>query len=120
LSIDWNDVRRRYPTGKNFRGHVARVWPAGAFVQLEDGLSGLVTNQEIAWDYAVVDATSLLREQQPVDVQVIRVEDWHQRIVLSIRRAAFDPWDHCYKKYRPGIPARGRRNRRERHLRRRH
>ena len=103
MSIDWNDVRRRYPAGKNFRGQVARVWPAGAFVQLEDGLSGLVTNQEIAWDHAVVDATSLLREHQPVDVQVIRVEDWHQRIVLSIRRAAFDPWDHCYKKYRPGI-----------------
>ena len=108
MSIDWNDVRRRYPAGKNFRGQVARVWPAGAFVQLEDGLSGLVTNQEIAWDHAVVDATSLLREHQPVDVQVIRVEDWHQRIVLSIRRAAFDPWDHCYKKYRPGITSRGR------------
>ena len=90
--IDWNDVARRYPIGANVTGRVKHVWQVGAIIQLEPGLVGMVLHNEMSWDGPVPDARLVLHVGDAVRAQVLQVESWHNRVVLSIRRAAHDPW----------------------------
>lgn len=105
---DWQNIAARYPSGKNIQGRVLKVLSVGALVELEDAVVGFVPNHELDWNARAAVAREVLQEGQYVSVQVIQTEYWRQRILLSLRRASFDPWNAHSREYRPGSTVRAR------------
>ena len=105
-SAQWGDWAQRFPIGTNVEGEVLEVWQVGAHIRLDGGPEALLLNGEMTWDGLVADARAILHKGQRVKVQVLSVESWGQRIYVSLRRAAHDPWKEHAASYRKGKTAR--------------
>lgn len=84
LSNPWDEVDVRYPVGSTVRGKIVRLAPFGGFINLEDGVDGLVHISQISWDHVekVEDALTVGDE---VDVKILEVDKDRKRISLSIK-----------------------------------
>ena len=107
---EWEINEQDYPPGKRVTGIIHRIWQLGVRVELEDakGVTGIVRNQEISWDERVTDVTRFqyqgkpLTQGQKIQLSVLYLDFRNQQLVLSLRRAAYDPWDHQGDKYLVG------------------
>lgn len=105
--IDWSEAARIFPVGSRHPGRVRSVWQVGALVELSGGLSGIVRNAELDWDRQIHDAQEVLKQGQTINVQILEVDPLRRRIMLSVRRAIWDPWLEHGKKYTEGKVERG-------------
>ncbi len=87
----WDRVEERYALGQLITGRVTRVHGYGAFIELEEGLEGLVHVSELA-DQRVADPGMVVEEGEVVLVRVIRLDPLRRRIGLSLRRVTVEEW----------------------------
>jgi len=92
----WEEIEMKYPKGTRIRGKVVNLVPYGAFVQLEDGVEGLVHVSEISWTKRVARASD-----------VLNVNKEEQKISLGIRQTEANPWDDVAGKYPIGSRIKG-------------
>lgn len=85
---------RQYRSGDRIKAHVVKVLPFGVLVQLHDGTEGVIRRRELSWerDLADEDVVGIVSEDQEIDVIVLELDEKYQRLMLSLRRAAYDPW----------------------------
>ncbi len=95
----WEDVEDRYPIGSRIRGRVVNLMPYGAFVEIEEGIEGLVHVSELSWTKRVNKASEVLKEGDVVDAVVLGIQKKEQRISLGIRQTQPNPWDLVAEKY---------------------
>ena len=107
-TAQWDDWAERFPVGTNVEGQVLDVWQVGAHIQLDDGPQALLLNGEMSWAASVPDARAILGTGQRVTVQILSVEQWRQRIFVSLRRSEHDPWKEHSASYKKGKTARAR------------
>jgi signal transduction histidine kinase/CheY-like chemotaxis protein/predicted RNA-binding protein with RPS1 domain len=107
-SGEWADWAKLFPIGSNVAGTVLDVWQVGAHIQLDGGPQALLLNSEMSWDGFVPDARTLLHKGDCVKVQVLLVEQWRQRVYVSLRRTVHDPWKAHATSYKKGRTARAR------------
>ena len=103
----WSDIEKKYPVGSRLRGKVVNLAPYGAFVELEEGVEGLVHVSEISWTKRVARASDVLAVDQLVDVVVLNVNKDDQKIALGIRQTEENPWDGVRERYPIGSRIRG-------------
>lgn len=103
----WEEIELKYPKGTRIRGKVVNLVPYGAFVQLEDGVEGLVHVSEISWTKRVARAADALSVGQEVDAVVLNVNKEEQKISLGIRQTEVNPWDDAAVKYPIGSRVKG-------------
>lgn len=103
----WEEIELKYPKGTRIRGKVVNLVPYGAFVQLEDGVEGLVHVSEISWTKRVARAADALSVGQEVDAVVLNVNKEEQKISLGIRQTEVNPWDDAAAKYPIGSRVKG-------------
>ena len=103
----WDDIALKYPVGSKVKGKVVSVVPYGAFVQLEDGVEGMVHVSELSWTKRVARASDVLKPGDEVETQVLEIKREEQKISLGIRQLEANPWSFVPKKYPPGTKISG-------------
>jgi small subunit ribosomal protein S1 len=103
----WQDVSSKYPVGSRLRGKVVNIVPYGAFVELEEGVEGLVHVSEISWTKRIVRASDVLSLGDEVDVAVLDINEQEQKIALGMRQTEENPWDTVQERYPVGSRVKG-------------
>jgi len=104
----WLDAEHRYPVGAHVRGRVISVTDYGAFVELEQGIEGLVHVSEMTWSKRMKHPSKLVNVGDEVECVVISVNPTERRISLGMRQLATNPWDTLHDKYPVGATVEGR------------
>ena len=104
----WLDAEHRYPVGAHVHGRVISVTDYGAFVELEQGIEGLVHVSEMTWSKRMKHPSKLVNVGDQVDCVVISVNPTERRISLGMRQLAANPWDTLHDKYPVGATVEGR------------
>ena len=107
LQNPWEEIEMKYPKGTRIQGKVVNLVPYGAFVQLEDGVEGLVHVSEISWTKRVARASDVLNVGDVVQAVVLNVNKEEQKISLGIRQTEANPWDDVASKYPIGTRVKG-------------
>lgn len=103
----WDDIERKYPVGTRIHGRVVNLVPYGAFVELEEGVEGMVHVSEISWTRRIAKASDVLAAGQMVDAVVLNVNKTEQKISLGIRQTEANPWQRVQEKYPIGTRVSG-------------
>ncbi len=104
----WLDAEHRYPVGAHVHGRVISVTDYGAFVELEQGIEGLVHVSEMTWSKRMKHPSKLVNVNDEVDCVVLSVNPTERRISLGMRQLASNPWDSLHDKYPVGATVEGR------------
>jgi small subunit ribosomal protein S1 len=104
----WLDATHRYPVGAHVSGRVISVTDYGAFVELEQGIEGLVHVSEMTWSKRIKHPSKLVNVGDQVDCVVLSVNPQERRISLGMRQLAPNPWDALHDKYPVGATVEGR------------
>jgi small subunit ribosomal protein S1 len=104
----WLDAEARYPVGAHVHGRVISVTDYGAFVELEQGIEGLVHVSEMTWSKRMKHPSKLVNVNDLVDCVVLSVNPTERRISLGMRQLASNPWDTLHDKYPVGATVEGR------------
>jgi small subunit ribosomal protein S1 len=100
LSPDpWEGVAAKYPLSAKFSGKVTNITDYGAFVELEDGIEGLVHVSEMSWVKKNVHPGKIVSTSQQVDVMVLEVDETKRRISLGLKQCADNPWERFAEEF---------------------
>jgi len=88
----WDMVRHNYPIGARVRGKVRNMTTYGAFIELEEGIDGMVHVSDMSWTRKVNHPTEVLKKGDEVDAIVLDVDSSQQRISLGMKQISIDPW----------------------------
>ena len=101
-SDPWEGVAAKYPVGTKFKGRVTNITDYGAFVELEDGIEGLVHVSEMSWTKKNVHPGKIISTSQEVEVMVLEVDQDKRRISLGIKQCQENPWTDFAGKFQVG------------------
>jgi small subunit ribosomal protein S1 len=98
----WEKVRHNYPVGARVRGKVRNLTNYGAFVELEDGIDGMVHVSDMSWTRRINNPAEVMKKGDEVEAIVLDVDVDQQRISLGVKQTQEDPWSDIDRKYRIG------------------
>jgi small subunit ribosomal protein S1 len=104
----WLDAEHRYPVGAHVSGRVISVTDYGAFVELEQGIEGLVHVSEMTWSKRMKHPSKLVNVGDQVECVVLNVNPSERRISLGMRQLSTNPWDSLHEKFPVGMTVEGR------------
>jgi small subunit ribosomal protein S1 len=104
----WLDATDRYPVGAHVHGRVLSVTDYGAFVELEQGIEGLVHLSEMTWSKRLKHPSKLVKPGDEVDTVVLSVNPADRRISLGMKQLLENPWEHLTERYPAGTVVEGR------------
>ena len=103
----WDDIALKYPINSKVRGKIVSVVPYGAFVQLEEGIEGMVHVSELSWTKRIARASDVLKVGEEIDAMVLEIKRDEQKISLGTRQLESNPWSEVAKKYPAGTKVTG-------------
>ena len=103
----WDMVRHNYPVGARVRGKVRNMTTYGAFVELEEGIDGMVHVSDMSWTRKINHPSEMLKKGDEVDAIVLDVDAGQQRISLGMKQLATDPWTDIDSFFRIGDVVQG-------------
>jgi len=104
----WDEVIARYPEGSDVTGRVRNLTNYGAFVELEEGIDGLLHVSDMSWTRKISHPSERLEKGQEVKCRVLSVDESRRRIALGLKQLDSDPWDNDIPdKYQPGQLVKG-------------
>ena len=108
LPDPWSSVEERFPVGTRVNGKVASVADYGAFVELENGVEGLVHVSEMSWSKRVKHPSKVVNPGDAVEVEVLSVDPKARRISLGMKQVQENPWQTLHERYQVGTRVHGR------------
>ena len=103
----WTGANERYPVGSIVEGRVRNLAAFGAFVEIEEGLEGLLHVSDLSWDDKVKHPREALRKGQKVKAAVLRVEAENRRVSLGLKQLESDQWDIFFANHTVGDTIQG-------------
>lgn len=103
----WDDIEARYPVGTKIHGRIRNLTDFGAFVELEEGIDGLVHVSDITWAKKLKHPKELLKKDQEVDAIVTNIDSAGQRLSLSMKDLTPSAWESFVATHRPGDLVKG-------------
>jgi small subunit ribosomal protein S1 len=103
----WEGIEDRYPVNARVRGKVVNLVPYGAFVELEEGVEGLVHVTELSWVKRISKPGEVLKVGDEIEAVVLGIQKEDQKISLSVRQLDPNPWDMVRHNYPVGARVRG-------------
>ena len=89
----WNDLARRYPVGARLFGTISNITDYGCFVEIEDGVEGLVHVSEMDWTNKNVNPAKVVHTGDEVEVMVLEIDEERRRISLGMKQCKTNPWE---------------------------
>ena len=103
----WLDAAERYPIGAHVKGRVLSVTDYGAFVELEQGIEGLVHVSEMTWSKRMKHPSKIVKPGDEVETVVLNVNPTERRISLGLKQLEQNPWEQLHEKYPVGSVVEG-------------
>jgi len=103
----WDQIEERFPAGQHVKGKITNLVPYGAFVELEEGVEGLIHVSELSWTKRIMRPSDILTQGQEVEAVVLGVNKEEQKISLGLRQLEPNPWDEIEKKFTIGSRVKG-------------
>src|SRR6185503_13550267 len=107
LPDPWSSVEERFPVGGRVPGRIASVADYGAFVELEDGVEGLVHVSDISWSRRIKHPSEVLKKGQEIDAIITSIDAENRRLSLSIKDLEPNAWDRFINEHKPGDVVKG-------------
>ncbi len=103
----WELLETKYPIGTKITGRVRNLTNFGAFVEIEEGIDGLIHISDLSWLKRIVDPREVLKEGDEVEVMVLSIDSMQQKISLGLKQIEPDPWIEVPTRYKIGSVVRG-------------
>ncbi len=103
----WDEVEGRYPIGSTIKGEIRNLTAYGAFVELEEGIDGMIHVSDLSWTRKINHPSEVLKKGQEVEAQVIDIDKTNQRISLGIKQLDSDPWESIDDRFKVGDLVKG-------------
>jgi small subunit ribosomal protein S1 len=103
----WSTLGERYQVGARVHGKVRNLTDFGAFIEIEDGIDGLVHVSDISWSRRVKHPSELLKKGQPVDAVITGIDPENRRMSLSIKELEPNAWNDFISTHKPGDLVKG-------------
>jgi small subunit ribosomal protein S1 len=91
-SNPWTQVQEKYPPGTKLKGRVRNLTNYGAFIELEEGIDGLLHVSDLSWTKKVTHPSEILKKGDKIEVVVLSVDQEKKRVALGMKQLAEDPW----------------------------
>lgn len=102
----WENVKEKYSIGDEVEGKVIKIKDFGAFVEIEEGLNGLLHISEMAWAY-VKNPSELVSEGEVLKLRILEIDPEKRKISLGLKQLLANPWEDVKKKYPIGSVVEG-------------
>jgi len=103
----WDAIEARYPIGTTIKGEIRNLTAYGAFVELEDGIDGMIHVSDLSWTRKINHPSEVLKKGDEIEAQVISIDKSNQRISLGIKQLESDPWSEIDKRFKIGDLVKG-------------
>ena len=98
----WDKAQEKFPPGTRVKGKIRNLTSYGAFIELEEGLDGMIHVSDISWTRKINHPSEVLKKGDEVEAVVLEVDKANQRIAVGVKQLAQDPWESIDKLYRVG------------------
>lgn len=103
----WDVVAGRYPKGSILKGRITNITDFGIFVEVEEGIEGLVHISDLSWNKEISHPSQLFKVGDEVTAVVLNINKESERLSLGIKQLEKDPWKDAEKRYHPGVALTG-------------
>jgi small subunit ribosomal protein S1 len=103
----WDTIEKKYPIGKIVSGKVRNLTAFGAFIELEEGIDGLIHISDMSWTKRIQHPSELMKKGDKIDVRILRIDHENRRISLGYKQLKDDPWPEIARKYSIGAECLG-------------
>ena len=101
-SNPWDNAEQKYPPGTRVKGKIRNLTSYGAFIELEEGLDGMIHVSDISWTRKINHPSEVFKKGDEVEAQVLEVDKANQRIAVGVKQLSTDPWDQIDQLYKVG------------------
>jgi len=101
-SNPWQELADKYPVGAKLRGKVRNLTEFGAFVEVEEGIDGLIHISDLSWTKRVKHPSEILKKGDTVEAVVLNIDAENQRLSLGLKQLATDMWDEFFAHHKVG------------------
>jgi len=98
----WETIEEKYPIGKIVTGKVRNLTAFGSFIELEEGIDGLIHISDMSWTKRIQHPSELMKKGDKIEVRILRIDHENRRISLGLKQLQDDPWPNIAKKYSSG------------------
>lgn len=98
----WEGIEKRFPVNSKVKGRVVSITKYGAFVELEEGIEGLIHISEMSWTQHIKHPSQILNIGQDVEVIVLSIDVENRKVSLGLKQTEEDPWEKLEQKYAVG------------------
>lgn len=106
-SDPWESADMRYPKNSTVKGKVVNLTEYGAFIEMEEGIEGLIHVSEMSWTKRVKHPSSIMNLNDEVEAVVLEIDPENRRMSLGLKQTQPNPWDELVAKYPPGSKVTG-------------
>ncbi len=99
----WQSLLDKFPVGTKQKGKVCNITNFGIFVELEEGVDGLVHISDLSWTKKILDVNEFVKMGQDIEVVILGIDVANQKISLGHKQLFENPWDTLETKYKPGL-----------------
>ncbi|MCK6470744.1 MAG: 30S ribosomal protein S1 [Planctomycetes bacterium] len=104
----WTQVEERYPPGTKIKGKVRNMTTYGAFIELEEGIDGLLHVSDMSWTKKITHPSAMLKKGDEVEAVVLTVDQERKRVALGMKQLSEDPWEkNIPSQFKPGDLVKG-------------
>ena len=96
----WENIEEKYPIGSTYRGRVRNMTNFGAFVEMEEGIDGLIHISDLSWTRKIKHPSEVLKKGEEIDVVVLDVNKNERRVSLGFKQLTDDPWPTFEEAYK--------------------
>src|SRR5690348_15882530 len=98
----WDRAQEKYPPGTHVKGKIRNLTSYGAFIELEEGLDGMIHVSDISWTRKINHPSEVLKKGDEVEAVVLEVDKTNQRIAVGLKQLTQDPWETIDSLYKVG------------------
>ena len=98
----WEKAQEKYPPGTRVKGKIRNLTSYGAFIELEEGLDGMIHVSDISWTRKINHPSEVLKKGDELEAVVLEVDKTNQRIAVGLKQLATDPWETIDQLYKVG------------------
>lgn len=98
----WDQAMEKYPPGTKVKGKIRNLTSYGAFIELEEGLDGMIHVSDISWTRKINHPSEVFKKGDEVEAVVLEIDKANQRIAVGVKQLSEDPWENIDKYYKVG------------------
>jgi small subunit ribosomal protein S1 len=98
----WQELSDKYPVGSRLKGKVRNLTEFGAFVEVEEGIDGLIHISDLSWTKRIKHPSEVLKKGDTVEAVVLNIDAENQRLSLGLKQLATDIWDEFFAHHKTG------------------